>query len=85
MQALLKAIEESEDGIEIDTLFCILRDKKIGIKRKLLAFALVLGLEDSEILDSAPKDSVGRILDKESRGIICESLIKASQNNKTKN
>jgi hypothetical protein len=82
MQTLLNAIEESDDSTEIDAMFCILRDRKIGIKKKLLCLALILGLEDSEIIDEAPKDANGRILDHQSRHIISESLVKASQKNK---
>ena len=47
MQTLISAIEESEDSTEIDAMFCILRDRKIGIKKKLLCLALILGPEDS--------------------------------------
>lgn len=82
MDTLLKAIEETDDEIELDSLWCILRDAKLGIKRKMLCFCLILGLEESEIIDQAPKDKDGRILDYNSRQVIAQSLVKASQKNK---
>ena len=82
MKTLLTAIEESDDNVEIDSLWCILRDARLGVKRKLLCMALILDLEESEILDQAPKDKDGRILDYQSRHVIAESLVKASQKNK---
>jgi hypothetical protein len=82
MKTLLTAIEESDDSSELDCLWAVIREKKFGIKRKILCFCLILGLEESEILDQAPKDKDGRILDYESRHIISQSLVKASQKNK---
>ena len=78
MQTLLKAIKEA-DSTEIDCSWCVLRDIRLGIKRKLLCWALIFGLEEETILAEAPKDNDGRILDKETRTIFHESLLKESK------
>lgn len=82
MQKLLTAISESEDLAEIDSTWAILKYKSLGIFKKLKCLALIYCLEESDVLDEAPKDSNGRILDKETRTAIHDTLIKASQKNK---
>lgn len=79
MKTLLAAIKES-DEIELDTAWALLKYKTLGIMRKLKCFALIYCLDEAEVLAEAPKDSEGRILDKETRAIICESLLSVSKN-----
>lgn len=78
MKQLLECIAEC-DSVEADSCWSIIKYKDLGIKRKLLCFCLIFGLETDEILDSAPKDSDGRILDKITRTSIHEVLIKRSK------
>lgn len=78
MKILTEAIKTADD-VEVDTAWSILKYKEIGIKRKLLCMALVFGLEESDLIDVAPKDTDGRILDKATRTEIHDSLIKRSK------
>ncbi len=81
MKTLLETIADA-DEVEIDTLWAILKYQEIGILRKLKCMSLVLGLEEDEVIQSAPADSNGRILDHETRKQIHEVLLAVSQKSK---
>lgn len=78
MQKLIEAIKDA-DPIEIDSTWALLKYKNLGILRKLKCLALIYCLEEAEIIESAPKDSNGRILDKETRTAIHSTLLEVSQ------
>lgn len=78
MKQLLDCIADA-DEVEVDACWSILKYVSIGIRRKLLCMALIFGLETGEVLDSAPKDQDGRILDKSARTAIHDILIKRSK------
>lgn len=83
MKTLLDALDDA-DPIEIDCMWAILRER-FNIKKKLQCWALILALEESEVLDQAPKDKDGRILDFKTRQELHEKLIKVSQKQKKLN
>lgn len=78
MKTLLEHIKLADD-VQIDSCWAILKYKSIGILRKLKCLAWVFDLDEKEILNNAPKDKDGRILDHETRHQIHDELIKASQ------
>jgi hypothetical protein len=78
MKTILEAIKDS-DEVEVDALFGLLKYSEIGIMRKLKCMALVLDLDEDQVLEEAPKDANGRILDHETRHAIHEVLLKQSQ------
>ena len=84
MKTLLETIKEA-DPVEIDGCFCCLRDRKLGILRKLKVFALILDIEEDVVLNEAPKDAEGRYLDYQSRHIISDALVARSQQQKHQN
>jgi len=68
---------------QLDAMFGMLKYREVGILRKISAFAVILHLseeEKSELIDSLPKASDGRILDKPSRNAICDLLIERASN-----
>ena len=78
MKQLIEAIKDAEE-VEIDATWAILKYQKIGILRKLKVLALIFNLDEDEIIEQAPKDSNGRILDHITRHQIHDELIKVSQ------
>jgi hypothetical protein len=80
MKTLLDAIKEA-DEVQIDACWAILRDIRLGIMRKLKCWSLVFDLDEEKILNEAPKDNEGRILDKSTRHQLHDELIKVSQKN----
>lgn len=78
MKTLLETIKQA-DEVEIDACWMIIRDRKNGILRKLRCLALVLDIEEEIVLQEAPKDENGRILDRETRHAICEVLVSVSK------
>ncbi|MDB4314456.1 hypothetical protein N9955_00345 [bacterium] len=79
MKELFEAIKEA-DPVEVDTAWAVLKYKNIGILRKLKSLCLIFDLDEEGILDEAPKDESGRILDHETRHAIHDELILVSQN-----
>ena len=79
MKTLTEAIKESTE-VELDAAWSLLKRKDLGILRKLRCLALIYCLEESDVLAEAPKDAAGRIIDKASRDIICQSLLSVSPN-----
>jgi len=63
------------DGVDLDMAFLILQSRKHGIRRKIRCFARVFHVKEDILLDSFPKSSENRLLDKKSREIIYKLLI----------
>lgn len=78
MKTLIAAVEDA-DSVEIDCAWCVLRDFKIGILKKVKCWALIFALDEDQVIAEAPKDENGRILDKQTRTIFHDSLLKVSQ------
>lgn len=78
MTTLIEAIKTA-DEVEIDATWAVLKYTNIGILRKLKIFAMIYGLEEEVVIQEAPKDAEGRILDKTTRHTIHDVLIKVSQ------
>jgi hypothetical protein len=74
MKTILEAVKDA-DEVEVDALFALLKYKSIGILRKLKCMALVLDINEETVLNEAPKDKEGRILDHETRHAIHNELI----------
>ncbi len=75
--ALLNAITKATPE-QIDTIWSILKYKEIGIYRKIKCMSSVLGLNFDTIVSDLPKDDSGRILDRKTRHLIHDTLIKHS-------
>lgn len=78
MKTILEAVKDA-DEVEVDALFALLKYKSIGILRKLKCMALVLDINEETVLNEAPKDKEGRILDHETRHAIHNELILISK------
>jgi hypothetical protein len=72
---LLNAITEADEA-KLDSAFAVLKYREIGILRKARCWALIFGVDENDLLDSLPKASDSRILDKISRTMVHEELIK---------
>lgn len=78
MNTIIEAIKTA-DEVEVDAMFALLKYKSIGIMRKLKCMALVLDIDEDFVLQEAPKDAEGRILDHETRHAIHDELILVSK------
>lgn len=76
MNAKLDKLLENCDDVTADAVWAILRYKNIGILRKMKCICKVLELDHTEVLQDIPKDEKGRYLDKPTRNIIHNALIK---------
>lgn len=74
MEKTKKAIQNASPET-IDGMWAILKYRDIGVLRKLKAMAALLNLELDEVVEEAPKDKHGRILDKPTRQTIHDALI----------
>lgn len=74
MKQIIEAIKDA-DEVEVDSLFCVLRDRKLGIYRKLKCMALILDIDEDEVLNEAIKDEKGRVLDHDSRHLLADALV----------
>lgn len=74
MKALQEAINEA-DSVMIDGCFSCLRDKNLGILRKLKVWSLILDVEEEDVLNEADKDPEGRFIDYSNRHKICDALV----------
>lgn len=81
MKTLAESIKQA-DAVQVDASWAILKYKSIGILRKLKCLAWVLDADEDAVLDEAPKDKDGRILDHETRHAIHDELILVSQQQK---
>jgi hypothetical protein len=63
------------NSAETDTVWAIIKYKgEIGIYRKVLAICSSLGLNPEVVIPDLPQDENGRILDRETRWLICDVL-----------
>jgi hypothetical protein len=69
------AINKTKD-VEVDALWAILKYKEIGILRKVRCICHVLKIDSDKILKDIPQDETGRFLDKPTRAMIHDALIK---------
>ena len=72
---LESTIQKSTD-VEVDCLWAILKYREIGILRKVMCICHLLGLDSEEVLPEIPQDENGRFLDKPTRAMIHDALIK---------
>jgi hypothetical protein len=72
---IASAIQNTEE-VEIDALWAILKYKEIGILRKVMCICHILNIDSKEILEEIPQDENGRFLDKPTRNMIHNALIK---------
>lgn len=77
-QKLLEAIDGASE-IEVDSLWAILKYQEIGIFRKIKCMSGILDLPFEDALEGMPEDDEGRVLDKKTRHMIHDVLIKVSQ------
>ena len=62
--------------VDVDCLWAILKYREIGILRKVLCICNLLKLNSDEILPEIPQDENGRFLDKPTRAMIHDALIR---------
>ena len=84
MKLITNAIKEA-DSVMIDGCWMCLKYFQAGIFRKLQVFALILDLDEESVIEEAPKDENGRVLDKLTRTIIHDVLIARSKELKEQN
>ena len=75
---LANAIEEASPE-QIDLCWAVLKYKEIGVFRKVKSLCSAFGLDFDEVVDELPQVD-GRVVDRETRHLIHETLIKVSQN-----
>jgi hypothetical protein len=78
MKTLIKELK-SACPVQIDCCWSVIRDKKMGIKRKIEGWAFILDIEEEIALDEAIKDENGRIIDTVNRYAFHDELIKVSR------
>jgi hypothetical protein len=66
------------DEVQVDNLWAILKYKDFGIMRKILCIADVLKISREDAVEEIPKDEDGRLLDKPTRNLIHNALIRKS-------
>jgi len=64
---------------QIDLCWAILKYKEIGVFRKVKSLCSAFGLDFDEVVNELPQVD-GRVVDRETRHLIHETLIKVSQN-----
>tara|TARA_Y100000356_G_C11222534_1_gene269960 strand:- start:450 stop:707 length:258 start_codon:yes stop_codon:yes gene_type:complete len=74
---LEKGIQRSK-GVEVDTIWAILKYKEIGIFRKIGCICNLLDLNFNKAVKEMPQDENGRVLDQKTRHIIHDTLINKS-------
>jgi hypothetical protein len=65
-------------GVEVDTIWAILKYKEIGIFRKVGCISDLLDLDFNRAIKEMPQDDNGRVLDQKTRHLIHDALIKMS-------
>jgi|TARA_B110000483_G_scaffold220334_1_gene275273 hypothetical protein len=68
----------SADEHQMDALWAILKNRDIGILRKILAMCAVLQIDKDEVVSHLPQDENGRIYDSKNRFLLSRALLKAS-------
>ena len=74
---IASAIQNTEE-VEIDALWAILKNRDIGILRKIYAMCEVLSLDHNDVVSNLPQDENGRIYDSQNRFLLSRALLKAS-------
>jgi len=76
----IKLVEEIRvsNEIQVDAIWAILKYKEIGIFRKIACICEVLDLDFDEMILDLPQDDEGRILDKQTRHLIHDTLLPIS-------
>ena len=75
---LFKKISEANEH-QMDALWAILKDRDMGILRKILAMCEVLGLDKEEVLSNLPQDENGRVYDSKNRFLLSQALMQANK------
>ena len=70
----IEAINGCND-VQLDLAFACLKYREIGILRKAKCFAIIFDTNEMDLIESLPKATDGRILDKPSRTMIHDALI----------
>lgn len=66
---------------QMDALWSILKNRDMGILRKINAMCEVLRLNQDAVVSNLPQDENGRIYDSKNRFLLSRALLKASNNN----
>jgi hypothetical protein len=66
---------------QMDALWSILKNRDMGILRKINSMCEVLHLNQDEVVSNLPQDENGRIYDSKNRFLLSRALLKASNNN----
>jgi hypothetical protein len=66
---------------QMDALWAILKNREMGILRKILAMCEVLHIDKDEVVSNLPQDENGRIYDSRNRFLLSKALLKASNQN----
>lgn len=74
---LFKSISEANE-YQMDALWAILKNRDIGILRKIYAMCEVLSLNHDDVVSNLPQDENGRIYDSQNRFLLSRALLKAS-------
>ena len=74
---LFKSISEANE-YQMDALWAILKNRDIGILRKIYAMCEVLSLDHNDVVSNLPQDENGRIYDSQNRFLLSRALLKAS-------
>jgi len=80
MSKLLASAIEKASPEQIDLCWAVLKYKEIGVFRKVKSLCSAFGLNFDEVINQLPQVD-GRVVDRETRHLIHEILIKISQNN----
>lgn len=66
---------------QMDALWAILKNREMGILRKIFAMCEVLHIDKDEVVSNLPQDENGRIYDSRNRFLLSKALLKASNKN----
>ena len=78
MSKLLANAIEKATPEQIDLCWAVLKYKEIGVYRKVKSLCSAFGLNFDKVIAELPQQE-GRVLDRETRHLIHETLIKASK------
>lgn len=77
MQKFENAVSVADINV-INALWAILKYREIGILKKILSMCCILNIDEDGMIRDLPQNEDGRILDKPSRHVIHDVLIKYS-------
>jgi hypothetical protein len=78
MSKLLANAIEKATPEQIDLCWAVLKYKEIGVYRKVKSLCSAFGLNFDKVIAELPQQE-GRVLDRETRHLIHETLLKASK------